>query len=373
MKHLTCEMCGSTDLLKQDGVFVCQSCGCKYSVEEAKKMMIEGKVDVSGSQIIIDNSVSLQKYYASARAAIDRKDWRSVLDAYTKIELENPGDMESVYFKTLARTRLTYGDSNMQQRRELFDQLANCIKMFHEKVKNKEIPQEDLKPLIERIHISIIDLSASKFVYTTTVKVVSGAHVSDNMGDTTGLIGYVSGVYMGTIEDIINYLPGDIHANADFVYAKIIEVYETAESAYGGGFSYKPIQKAHINWNKKNPNHTIPSNYAPKESSSYSSSSYSSSSYSSSSSGGCYVATCVYGSYDCPQVWTLRRFRDDTLGSTWYGRAFIHTYYAISPTLVKWFGKTNWFKKMWRGTLDRMVKNLQLKGVEDTPYDDKIW
>ena len=38
MKQLTCEMCGSTDLLKQDGVFVCQSCGCKYSVEEAKKM-----------------------------------------------------------------------------------------------------------------------------------------------------------------------------------------------------------------------------------------------------------------------------------------------------------------------------------------------
>lgn len=21
---------------------------------------------------------------------------------------------------------------------------------------------------------------------------------------------------------------------------------------------------------------------------------------------GCYIATCVYGSYDCPQVWTLR-------------------------------------------------------------------
>ena len=28
---------------------------------------------------------------------------------------------------------------------------------------------------------------------------------------------------------------------------------------------------------------------------------------------GCYVATCVYGSYDCPQVWTLRRYRDDVL------------------------------------------------------------
>lgn len=89
--------------------------------------------------------------------------------------------------------------------------------------------------------------------------------------------------------------------------------------------------------------------------------------------GGCYVATCVYGSYDCPQVWTLRRFRDNTLGSTWYGRAFIRTYYAISPTLVKWFGNTNWFKKLWKGKLDRMVAKLQSRGVEDTPYEDKEW
>jgi hypothetical protein len=88
---------------------------------------------------------------------------------------------------------------------------------------------------------------------------------------------------------------------------------------------------------------------------------------------GCYVATCVYGSYDCPEVWTLRRFRDDTLGATWCGRAFIRTYYAVSPTLVKWFGDTNWFKKMWKGKLDRMVAKLQSNGVENTPYEDKNW
>lgn len=92
-----------------------------------------------------------------------------------------------------------------------------------------------------------------------------------------------------------------------------------------------------------------------------------------SSSGCCYVATAVYGSYDCPEVWTLRRFRDDTLAETWYGRAFVKTYYAISPTLVKWFGHTEWFKKMWRGTLDRMVNKLQTKGFESTPYEDKEW
>lgn len=90
-------------------------------------------------------------------------------------------------------------------------------------------------------------------------------------------------------------------------------------------------------------------------------------------SGGCYVATAVYGSYDCPQVWTLRRYRDDTLAQSWYGRAFIHTYYAISPTLVKYFGQTKWFKKLWRGKLDRMVSELNKKGVQDTPYRDREW
>lgn len=88
---------------------------------------------------------------------------------------------------------------------------------------------------------------------------------------------------------------------------------------------------------------------------------------------GCYVATAVYGSYNCPQVWTLRRFRDDTLAGTWYGRAFIRAYYAVSPTLVRWFGETRWFQRLWRGPLDRLVDRLRSQGVEDTPYRDRDW
>lgn len=73
MKQLTCEMCGSTDLVKQDGVFVCQSCGTKYSVEEAKKMMVEGTVDVSGSTVKIDTSDELENLYQIARRAKNEK------------------------------------------------------------------------------------------------------------------------------------------------------------------------------------------------------------------------------------------------------------------------------------------------------------
>jgi len=92
---------------------------------------------------------------------------------------------------------------------------------------------------------------------------------------------------------------------------------------------------------------------------------------SSSGGGGCYVATAVYGSYDCPEVWTLRRFRDYTLAETWYGRAFIKTYYAVSPTIVKWFGSSNWFTLFFRKKLDILVSKLLRDGVENTPYNDR--
>lgn len=59
MKRLICEMCGSADLLKDGGIFVCQACGCKYTVEEARKMMVEDTVDISGT-VRVDNSEFVQ-------------------------------------------------------------------------------------------------------------------------------------------------------------------------------------------------------------------------------------------------------------------------------------------------------------------------
>ena len=86
---------------------------------------------------------------------------------------------------------------------------------------------------------------------------------------------------------------------------------------------------------------------------------------------GCYVATAVYGNYDCPEVWTLRRYRDNVMDNSWYGRLFIRIYYAISPTLVKWFGATEWFRDLFRAPLNRWVKKMNKSGFENTPYKDK--
>ena len=105
MKRLTCEMCGSTELIKQEGVFVCQVCGCKYSVEEARKMMVEGTVDVSGSTVKVDTSEKLKNLYTLARRAKDEDNIQDAAKYYHEIRLEDPNSWEAifygVYFKAL--------------------------------------------------------------------------------------------------------------------------------------------------------------------------------------------------------------------------------------------------------------------------------
>lgn len=88
-------------------------------------------------------------------------------------------------------------------------------------------------------------------------------------------------------------------------------------------------------------------------------------------SGGCYIATSVYGSYDCPEVWVLRRYRDSVLCATPLGKLFVRIYYTVSPLLVKWFGKSKWFQKLWRYLLDIKISDLCAKGISYTAYSDE--
>lgn len=86
------------------------------------------------------------------------------------------------------------------------------------------------------------------------------------------------------------------------------------------------------------------------------------------SSDGCYIATAVYGSYDCPEVWTLRRFRDEVLRASLLGRLFIRGYYAVSPGLARHLGAKSLFPKPVKRALDSFVSHLNKAGFLDTPY-----
>jgi hypothetical protein len=89
-------MCASEDFVKQEGVFVCQSCGTKYSVEEAKKMMSGGAVEVTG-KVTADNS-KLGNLYKVARRAREDADTERAFKSYEQILLEDPDNWEPIFF-----------------------------------------------------------------------------------------------------------------------------------------------------------------------------------------------------------------------------------------------------------------------------------
>ena len=73
---------------------------------------------------------------------------------------------------------------------------------------------------------------------------------------------------------------------------------------------------------------------------------------------GCYIATAVYGSYDAPEVITLRRFRDETLRYSAFGRWLIRTYYRLSPPVAEKLKNAKRINAFVRSILDRWVERL---------------
>ena len=90
MKAIKCEMCGSTDFQKQDGMFVCQHCKTKYSVEEAKKIMVE-----------IDDSKKLPNLYERARKSLEVGDLAHAAEYYKEILDIVPQDWEAYFYSYL--------------------------------------------------------------------------------------------------------------------------------------------------------------------------------------------------------------------------------------------------------------------------------
>lgn len=93
-------MCSSHDIVKQDGYYVCQNCGTKYTTEDAKKLIVEvaGKVDVSGSAVKIDSSDSLNNYRQLARRARESGDVVNAVKYYEMVAVKDLNDWEAAFF-----------------------------------------------------------------------------------------------------------------------------------------------------------------------------------------------------------------------------------------------------------------------------------
>ena len=315
MNAITCELCGSNDVVKQGDYFVCQHCGTKYSLEDAKKLL---------GTVKIDKTDELEKNFKNARRARTTFDWTLAEKYYDLIVQEEPENAEALFYSAYSTLRvalrsLVWSDENSKTKIEtattaLLTRLSALVDYydFDNEPESRRLVEDAARDVI-KIKLFHDD---GDFVFQQK-----------------------EGPESRYVENNVNLL---LRHRLKTTIDTLIEIYKKNNLDY----AYLTEIEEQISQREKKQEELKK---------------------------GCYVATAVYGSYDCPQVWTLRRYRDYTLAETWFGRLFILLYYAISPTLVKWFGETQWFKNMWKPRLDRMVKRLNDEGVADTPYQDRNW
>lgn len=332
---MVCEMCGSQDLVKQDGMFVCQNCGTKYSVEEAKKLL---------GTVKVDKTEETEKLLVLARRAREDNNSENAEKYYGLVLQEDPDNWEAAFFQVYYQSMQCKIMNISSAAYSVANNIDSTMKLI------SEMQDTDEKNRALDTVISYAQLIASMLASGAINHYTQHSSVNGVFGECSNRVVAVKSIYEMLEKSLKKYCTSNT--------SRLVAV-QKAENSFlskNGKFfntNYLTTETARLTNEIKDKD----TSYTPPTV----------------QTGGCYVATAVYGSYDCPEVWTLRRFRDNTLAETWYGRAFIRTYYAISPTLVKWFGETAWFKNMWKPTLDRMVERLNGEGVENTPYNDREW
>ncbi|MDR0911590.1 MAG: TFIIB-type zinc finger domain-containing protein [Methanobrevibacter sp.] len=105
MEKLACEICGSTDIIKEDGLFVCQSCGVKYSIDEVKSLM---------GTVKIDNSSEIQNLKILADRALENQQYDEGYKYYEKILIAETDNYEAIFNMSLCKFwTSTIGNPNL--------------------------------------------------------------------------------------------------------------------------------------------------------------------------------------------------------------------------------------------------------------------
>lgn len=157
MKQMTCELCGSTDLVKQDGMFVCQSCGCKYTVEEARKLMggdgdapVAAAAPAGSTTVKVDMSEKLTKLYQIARRARDDNNSENAAKYYDLILQEDPMSWEASFYTVYYQAMQT----NIAGIENAAYKVRNCLGSVMGLIRDY-VPEEDQASAVGQVATSV--------------------------------------------------------------------------------------------------------------------------------------------------------------------------------------------------------------------------
>lgn len=258
MGKIICEMCGNSDLLKEGDYFVCQFCSAKYTVEDAKKMMIEGTVDVQGT-VKVDNSDFIQKYLQNARRAKQKEDWEEVTKYYNLVEQNDPKNIEAIFYSAYGKAMMSLlTDSDIYRRKQIFNVVTKSVSVLDDYFDIEK--KDELDDVFREINEDIKNLFSTNYVYQYNTSTYQ-----NNSATTATLQLELAREYANTLINITKKCD-------DIIYNELIMdlcVY-MIQRFPNDQFRWRNLYKVNAEeLQRKNPGATIDSRYLPYEKSSY--------------------------------------------------------------------------------------------------------
>ncbi|HWP21958.1 MAG TPA: TFIIB-type zinc finger domain-containing protein [Candidatus Cryosericum sp.] len=330
MEAIKCELCGSNDFAKEGNFFVCQHCGTKYTTEDAKKLLIT---------VTIDKSEEIKNLYVLARRAKAANDAENAYKYYEMILQEEPYSWEAVFY-TAYYSALQDINGNLIEALLVFQKKLAIVVQI---ISDSDTPQERpaaLKEVFERT-IDLVseyaNTAGAVYYKSERSKPITTSVSQENIILLMTRLQAVEGTYIFLGDQLKNSssYSDEIDRLAAEAWKRALDLKLTWSTGYISRLSSEQIAKYSAEVRKYYPKFTMPTKQE-----------------------GCYIATCVYGSYDSNEVLVLRNYRDNRLMNDKLGRLFVKAYYSTSPSLVKWFGKRKWFISLSKGMLDRIVCRL---------------
>ncbi len=142
MKTLTCKMCGSTQLIEENGMYLCQSCGTKYSASELDD---NNKTDETPSPEILKEEAETQEEIKRLRALVkdDYSLWSRIL------ELDD-GDWEAWYYCSYIFFD-KYGDAYSLIGSDDQERFGSNLSRVFEKLKDRASSDSEIKMCIKEV------------------------------------------------------------------------------------------------------------------------------------------------------------------------------------------------------------------------------
>lgn len=219
MEAIKCELCGSNDLVKKDGVYVCQYCGTQYTIEEARNLLrtAEGGIDVSGSTVKVDNTGFVKKYLENARRAKAKEDWAEVEKYYNMVEQNDPSNIEAIFYSAYGKVMQSLVEVDIYKREAAFKPFINSISIVDDNFDFEKI--DDQIELLKQMSDSIFAMTSSNYVYLTK-KNGYGIKTYDDSSKTKALLETVNLSFLESLNNIAIIIDEKSTVNA------LIEIYE---------------------------------------------------------------------------------------------------------------------------------------------------